>query len=104
MTKVASNIAKTVVFLCVGTCVLAQDAGSGKSTGQSNLHIRVQVVPTVITPAPASKPPQGKAVVYYLPIKREHMSVTEELQVVWLVGKSGRPERCWLKTITAVPE
>lgn len=104
MTSVASNIAKTLVLLGVATCVLAQDAGSGKSTGQSRLHITVQVEPMVITPAPASKPPERNAVVYHLPIKREHMSVTEELHVVWLMGTLGRPERCWLKTITVVPE
>jgi hypothetical protein len=105
MTRVASNIAATLVLLCAATCALAQNAGSGKSTGQSRLHITVQVVPMVITPAPASKTLEGNAIVsYHMPIKREHMSVTEELHFVWLVGESGRPERCWLKTITVVPE
>lgn len=104
MTRVASNIAATLVLLCAATCALAQNAGNGGTTGQSRLHITVQVVPMVITPAPASRPREGNAVVYHLPIKREHMSVTEELHFVWLVGESGRPERCWLKTITVVPE
>jgi hypothetical protein len=58
----------------------------------------------VISPPPAS-PLEGNAVVSFrLPIKRERMSVTEEIHDAWLAGKSGKPERCVLETITVVLE
>ena len=104
MRRVASCVAATLMLLCGATWALAQDVGSPRSTAHSRLHIRVQVVPMVVSPAPASTLERNAVVSYHLPIKRERMSVTEEIHDAWVVGKSGKPERCVLKTVTVVPE
>lgn len=105
MTRRKGITATALVLLCLGACALAQDAGPGRSSTHSTLHIRVQVVPTGSTPTPVSNTREGTAAVTYnVPIKPERMSVTEELQFVWMEGKTGQRERCLVKTITVVPK
>jgi hypothetical protein len=101
VTRRAGITAAAFLLLGFGACAFAQ---AGKTSAHSTLRIQVQVVPTGSTPTPVSNTEGKAAVTYNVPIKPERMSVTEELQVVWMEGKSGQRERCLVKTITMVPK
>ncbi len=89
------------VFLALSVMTLsvfAQSERSNTNTSQAVLHIRVNVVPTIMSPQQAQSQSVGDTIAYHVPVDHAKTSVTIDLQP--LPTASGQV--CVLNTTTIV--
>jgi len=96
-------MAAALLFL-FQTNAAAQGRGNNTQSAQAVLHIRVNVVPTVMLPQAPQASRQSGAVTYNLPVAPQKVSVTDQTRPYRPEGSPESHEEGYLlKTVTVVP-
>lgn len=94
-----------VVFVLASLPALAQARNTASNNAQAVLHIRVNIVPVVMSAPPPTEPkiPLVGAVSYQVSTTNSSMEMTEEIHPLFLpTSKTDRAQGALLKTLTVV--
>ena len=95
--------AAALLFLCQAHAA-AQGRGNNTQSATAVLHIRVNVVATVMLPQAPQRPRQAELVTYNVPVTPQSVSVSNETRPYRQEGAAEASQEGYLlKTVTVVP-